>query len=160
MRFILFLSNNEHMTQIDFYHLTRTHVFKALPPLLSRTLASGQKAVIWCTEKKFLDELDKELWKIASPSWLPHGRKGILCPDIQPIWLTTEEDCPNAARFLFLLENRECPYFSRFDRVFDLFDGHNDNAIAAARTRWTAAKTAGFTPSYWQQEEKGWKRAR
>ncbi|MBO6035876.1 MAG: DNA polymerase III subunit chi, partial [Acetobacter sp.] len=54
----------------------------------------------------------------------------------------------------------ECPYFSRFDRIFDLFDGHDDNAIAAARTRWTAAKTAGFTPSYWQQEKKGWKRAR
>lgn len=148
------------MTQIGFYHLTRTSVPDALPPLLSRTLAAGQKATVWCSSTPLVETLDKALWQVSSPTWLPHGRAGILCPDLQPIWLTTEEDCPNEARFLFLLEGRQCPDPARFERVFDLFDGHDDTAVAAARERWTAAKTAGHALTYWRQEEQGWKRAR
>lgn len=148
------------MTQIGFYHLTRTSVTEALPKLLARTLASGQKAAVWCASKPMLDDLDKALWKVTTPTWLPHGHEGIACPDLQPIWLSMGEDTPNNARFLFLLENRSFPDLADFERVFDLFDGHDEEAVAAARTRWSAAKAAGHELAYWRQEEKGWNRAR
>ncbi|KAA8388626.1 DNA polymerase III subunit chi [Acetobacter tropicalis] len=148
------------MTQIGFYHLTRTSVTEALPQLLSRTLASGQKAAVWCTSKALLDDVDKALWKVSDPTWLPHGSKGVLLPERQPIWLTTEEDTPNNAPFLFLLESRACENCAQFERVFDLFDGHDEQAVAAARTRWSSLKTAGHELAYWRQEDKGWKRAR
>ncbi|MFT9025515.1 DNA polymerase III subunit chi [Acetobacter indonesiensis] len=148
------------MTQIGFYHLTRTTVTEALPQLLSRTLASGQKAAVWCATKPVLEDVDKALWKVSSPSWLPHGSEGILMPDLQPIWLALDESIPNKAPFLFLLENRSCSDCTPFERVFDLFDGHDENAVAAARIRWSTLKTAGHELAYWRQEDKGWKRAR
>ncbi|MFT8676505.1 MAG: DNA polymerase III subunit chi [Acetobacter sp.] len=148
------------MTQIGFYHLTRTGVADALPRLLARTVASGQKAVVWCSGKPLLQELDKALWQVSAPTWLPHGAEGTLCPDLQPIWLTTGDDCPNDAHFLFLLENRTSADLSRFGRVFDLFDGLDDAAVAQARERWSAAKAQGHELAYWRQEEQGWKRAR
>jgi DNA polymerase III subunit chi len=45
-----------------------------------------------------------------------------------------------------------------FERVFDLFDDTDDAVVAAARERWTAAKTAGHTLTYWQQGPRGWEK--
>jgi DNA polymerase-3 subunit chi len=43
-----------------------------------------------------------------------------------------------------------------FERVFDLFDG--SDAEAVARVRWKAAKAAGHALTYWQQTPRGWER--
>ena len=40
-----------------------------------------------------------------------------------------------------------------------VFDGDDPDAVAAARTRWQDAKTAGFAATYWQPDEQGrWQR--
>ena len=59
--------------------------------------------------------------------------------DLQPIWLTDglgADEAPNGARFLFLIEGAESAALDRFERVFDLFDGNDPAAVAAARQRW------------------------
>ncbi len=143
------------MADIGFYHLTRTGPEQALPLLLGRTLASGQRAVVRCASEERVAALDAALWLCREPDWLPHGTTD---PDLQPIWLTTAEDAPNGARFLFLIDNTESRTLASFDRVFDLFDGRDEAAVAAARTRWSAAKAAGHSLTYWQQGTKGWER--
>ena len=45
-----------------------------------------------------------------------------------------------------------------FRRVCDMFDGNDEEAVAAARRRWRDAKTAGHSLTYWQQTEKGWEK--
>jgi len=45
-----------------------------------------------------------------------------------------------------------------FERVFDLFDGGDEAAVVAARGRWTAAKAAGRTLTYWQQAPRVWEK--
>ena len=45
-----------------------------------------------------------------------------------------------------------------FERGFDLFDGNDETAVAAARDRWRAAKADGHTLAYWQQDAGGWER--
>ncbi len=42
--------------------------------------------------------------------------------------------------------------------MFDLFDGADAAAVAAARLRWAEAKAAGHALTYWQQGERGWER--
>ena len=42
-----------------------------------------------------------------------------------------------------------------FQRCLDMFDG-SEASVAAARERWTAAKSAGHALTYWQQTEQGW----
>ncbi len=146
------------MTEIGFYHLTRTGPDQALPQLLGRTLAAGQRAMVMCGTEERVTALDTALWLCPDPDWLPHGTRASGHADLQPIWLTTDDDDANAARFLFLLDGCTTDRLAAFDRVFDLFDGSDPAAVAAARVRWTTAKAGGHTLSYWQQTPRGWER--
>ena len=77
----------------------------------------------------------------------------------QPILLGAEDVAPaNGARFLVLVDGAESAQVGEYDRVLDMFDGADEVAVAAARRRWTAAKAAGHTLTYWQQGERGWER--
>ena len=146
------------MSEIGFYHLTRTGPEQALPQLLGRTLAAGHRAAVLCPTDERVTALDAALWQCADPDWLPHGTAADGDADLQPIWLTTEDASPNGARFLFLIDGVQSMRLGDFDRVFDLFDGNDDAAVAAARERWAAAKAAGHTLTYWQQGPRGWER--
>jgi DNA polymerase-3 subunit chi len=42
-----------------------------------------------------------------------------------------------------------------YDRVVLLFDGEDEEAVAAARVRWGEAKAQGFAVTYWQPDEQG-----
>ncbi len=144
------------MADVGFYHLTRTALEQALPRLLARTVAAGQRALVVCGTEDGVKALDKALWQAPEPAWLPHGTAADGDPDLQPIWLTTADEAPNGARFLFLVDGAESARLTAFDRVFDLFDGTRDDRVAAARRRWASAKAAGHTLSYWQQGPQGW----
>jgi DNA polymerase-3 subunit chi len=144
------------MTEIGFYHLTRSPLSEALPRLLARTLAIGQRALVVGRDTTSLDMLSQALWENAA--WLPHGTPADGDAPLQPIWLTTDTFPANGARYLFLTDGREPVDLDAYDRVFDLFDGTDQAAVAAARRRWTASRQAGHTLSYWQQTEGGWQK--
>jgi DNA polymerase-3 subunit chi len=146
------------MSEIGFYHLTRTGADQALPQLLGRTLAAGQRALVLCRGEERMAALDAALWECVEPAWLPHGTAADGDADLQPVWLTTEDAAANGARFLFLIDGAESVRLGEFDRVFDLFDGNDEAAVVAARERWVAAKAAGHTLTYWQQGARGWEK--
>lgn len=146
------------MAEIGFYHLTRTGLDAALPRLLGRVLQAGGRAVVRVADPVRLAALDTALWLAPEPDWLPHGHAGTGDADLQPIWLTTGTDVPNGARFLVLADGASAADLDRFDRVLDLFDGNDPDAVAAARARWAEAKSAGHTLTYWRQTESGWTR--
>ena len=150
------------MSEVGFYHLTRTGPDQALPPLLGRTLKAGQRALVLCGSAGRVAVIDDALWQSSDPDWLPHGTKAIGHATLQPIWLTNEAAegaaPPNGARYLFLLDGTELPEASAFERIFDLFDGRDEAQVAAARRRWSAMKAAGHTLAYWQQGPKGWEK--
>ena len=144
------------MAEIGFYHLTRTGPERALPQLLGRSLAAGKRALVLCRGPERVAELDTALW--AAPDWLPHGTAADGDADLQPVWLTTEDEAANGASFLFLIDGAQTARLAEFERVFDLFDGNDEAAVLAARERWKAAKAAGPTLAYWQQGAKGWEK--
>ncbi|HET9148389.1 MAG TPA: DNA polymerase III subunit chi [Acetobacteraceae bacterium] len=147
------------MSEIGFYHLTRTGTDEALPALLGRTLDSGERALVRCADAERVAALDAALWLCQHPMWLPHGTAAMGQAAHQPIWLTEHDENPNEARFLFLIDGAESGMTGDFARVFDLFDGNDEAALAAARQRWKAAKAAGHALSYWQQGPRGWQKA-
>ena len=146
------------MAEIGFYHLTRSGPDRALPQLLGRTLAAGERAAVMCGSAQRVAALDDALWLCPEPDWLPHGTASLGYAEMQPIWLATDDAAPNGARFLFLLDGAASDRLSAFTRVFDLFDGRDPEAVAAARRRWSAAKAGGHALSYWQQQPSGWER--
>jgi DNA polymerase-3 subunit chi len=145
------------MAEIGFYHLTRTGAEQALPALLGRTLAAAKRAVIRCNSDR-VASVDTALWVCPQPDWLPHGTAAMGQADLQPIWITDADEAPNAATFLFLLDGQNSERLGSFERVFDLFDGGDETAVAAARVRWKAAKDAGHLLTYWQQGPRGWEK--
>ncbi len=150
------------MAEIGFYHLTRTGADQALPQLLGRTLAAGQRALVLCGSPERLAALDAALWLCPDPDWLPHGTAESGHAELQPIWLAATDPgaagAPNGARFLFLLDGAACARLDLYDRVFDLFDGADEAAVCAARLRWAAARAEGHALAYWQQTPGGWER--
>jgi DNA polymerase-3 subunit chi len=144
------------MTEIGFYHLTRSTLAQALPRLLVRTLAAGQRAHVLGPDAAGLEALSTTLW--AQPDWLPHGAPQDGDADLQPVWLSTQAEPLNGARYLFLVEGADTDRIKDYDRVFDIFDGNNEASVAAARRRWKTAKDAGHNLTYWQQTETGWQK--
>ena len=146
------------MAEVGFYHLMRSSAEQALPQLLGRTLAANERALILCGSAERVAAIDTALWLCPAPDWLPHGTKAMGHPEMQPIWITDGADNANGAKFLFLVDGASLPDVGGFSRVFDLFDGNNPDAVAAARVRYVVAKTAGHTLAYWQQTAKGWEK--
>ena len=143
------------MAQVGFYHLTRSTPDAALPDLLGKTLAAGQRAVVRCGNQARVAALDAGLW---SADWLPHGCARTGHAGLQPIWITGIDECPNDARFLFLLDGAEADP-APWDRVFDLFDGAEEAQVAAALRRYARARAAGHELTYWRQTARGWEKA-
>jgi len=143
---------------IGFYHLTRTALPEALARLLDRTLRAGQRALVLCPDAARLKSLDAALWACPEPIWLPHGTQADGDPDLQPVWLSTDPEPANGGRFLFLVDGTSTDRIGDFERVFDLFDGTDGEAVAAARDRWRAAKDAGHALTYWKQGTRGWEK--
>jgi len=144
------------MSDIGFYHLTRSTLSLALPPLLIRTLAAGRRALVLGPSAPALDIVSTELWE--QPAWLPHGGAADGDPDLQPIWLSAEPVALNGPRYLFLVGGAATDHLADFERVFDLFDGNDEAAVVAARLRWKTARDGGHGVTYWQQTERGWQK--
>jgi len=146
------------MTEIGFYHLTRSGLEQALPQLLQKTMDAKKRALIVLGSAERVQWLSDQLWTFESASWLPHGSKKDGDPELQPIWLDTSDENANGAQFVFLADGGEVSDVSAFERCFDLFDGRDDDAVASARARWKTLKDDGHDLTYWQQGERGWEK--
>tara|TARA_R110000868_G_scaffold152534_2_gene377265 strand:- start:728 stop:1174 length:447 start_codon:yes stop_codon:yes gene_type:complete len=142
--------------RVDFYHLERTPVERALPQLLERVHQGGHRALVLASSPERVEALAGMLWTYNPNSWLPHGTAKDGSSGEQPIWLTDRDENHNNANMLVLTEGMVSANLPAYERCLDLFDGTNPEATAAARERWSAAKSAGHELHYWQQTPSGW----
>jgi DNA polymerase-3 subunit chi len=141
------------MAELWFYHLERSELERALPPLLEKCLQRGWRALIRGGAPERLEVLDDTIWTYRDESFLPHAREGD--PARHPIWLTAEGGNPNGAQVLFLIDGAEPGDLSAFERACLVFDGRDQAALESARLRWKAAKEAGIVASYWRESAAG-----
>ena len=143
------------MTEIGFYHLTRTPLERALPKLLEKVIGADKRAVVRAGSKERVDFLNAALWTYDPASFLPHGTEREGDAAEQPIWLSDQEDRPNDAQILVLTDCVEAADMGEFERCLEMFDGRDQEAVDAARSRWRAYSDAGHKLTYWQQTEQG-----
>lgn len=143
------------MTDIAFYHLQSSPLEAALPKLIAKTLDAGKRAVVMAGSVQRVEDLAGVLWTFDPDSWLPHGTNKDGDAAEQPVWLTTDDENPNGAAFLFLTDGATSDAVAAYERCFEMFDGNDDGAVEAARKRWQAYKDAGHTLTYWQQTDRG-----
>jgi DNA polymerase III subunit chi len=146
------------VTEIGFYHLRSLRLDRALPQLLEKAYAGGYRMVVIAGSTERVDHLNALLWTYSEAAFLPHGSVKDGNAAQQPIWLTIEDENPNCADMLVLVDGATSHRLERYKRVLDVFDGNDEAAVVAARARWQQAKTAGHVLTYWQQTEKGWEK--
>ncbi|MBV8119517.1 MAG: DNA polymerase III subunit chi [Alphaproteobacteria bacterium] len=146
------------MAQIGFYHLLSTPLERALPRLLERAREQGHLIVVRAGSAERVAQLDAVLWTYDEASFLPHASARDGNASAQPIWLTERDENPNQATMLVLVDGSEVADLSSFARCADIFDGNDEGAVEAARTRWRRASEAGHELTYWQQTGSGWER--
>ena len=143
------------MTDIGFYHLTRSPLEKTLPKLLEKILGGGYRVVVQASSAERVEALNGVLWTYHPQSFLPHGTPKTGRPADQPIWLTDRIENPNEAKVLALVDGAQSDQIGDFEKVVYLFDGNDPDALAQARATWKAYDTQGHTLVYWQQTDAG-----
>ena len=144
------------MTEVLFYHLQGQPLERVLPSLLQRSLERGWRVIVQSSSEERVEALDAQLWTFREDSFLPHGTHKEATAAEQPLLLTVEDHNPNAATVRFLIDGAAMPADARaYERIVLLFDGTDEDAVADARTCWTAAKAEGFAVTYWQADENG-----
>src|SRR5262245_8925439 len=143
------------MTEIRFYHLQRTALETALPPMLEKTLERGQRAVARAGSKERDEQLTDERRTNSERGSLPPGSARDDNAALQPIWLTTADDNPNGAQVLFLTDGTSSRKVADYQLCVELFDGNDEAAVQAARARWKDYKEARHALTYWQQTAAG-----
>lgn len=143
------------MSEFWFYHLERSELERALPPLLEKCVQRGWRALVRGGNPERLDALDASLWTYRDESFLPHARDGAGDPARQPILLTTQAGNANGAQVLFLIDGAEAGDVGAFERACLVFDGRDEAALESARSRWKQAKEAQLDASYWRESAAG-----
>ena len=148
------------MQEVSFYHLQSEPLERALPRLLEKVRGLGFRVLLRGRDAARLETLDAALWGYRDTSFLAHGRAGDgLDPAEQPIFLTQDAGSnANAATILVLTEDADAPDLDTFERCLYMFDGNDETALQAARTRWKLFKEQDIPVSYYQQTETGWKK--
>ena len=144
------------MTEILFYHLQGQKLEGVLPALLEKSLERGWRVIVQGASEERMEALDAHLWTYREDGFLPHGTWREPEAATQPVLLTLTDSNPNGANVRFLIDGAPVPADAEsYERIVLLFDGEDDEAVAAARERWGDARTKGFEATYWQPDANG-----
>ena len=142
-------------TEVYFYHLERGTLDDVLPNLLEKSLQRGWRAAVQAASEERVQALDTLLWTYGEESFLPHGTARDGRAAAQPIYLTADNDNPNAAQVRFVVDGATLADATPYVRVAYVFDGREQDAVARAREAWREAKARGNAVKYFQQDAGG-----
>lgn len=139
-----------------FYHLTTKGLDETVIPNLTRALGQGWRVMIRSADPSLTEHLDTKLWHPAD-SFVPHGVQGGPHDAEQPVLLGAGP-ITNNARALFLLAGAQAAQSeaATLDRIWLVFDGHDQAALQAARAEWTRMTGWGLAAQYWSDDTGVW----
>ena len=142
--------------RVDFYHLEKIPLQKALPAILQKAYEADTRVLIKTDLAEQADELNTLLWTFEADSFLPHGVEKDGFADKQPIFITHKDHLnPNQARLCICLNNVPIPFTEDFERVLYFFNGLNQASLDAAREQWRKVSELNIERFYWKQNESG-----
>lgn len=146
------------MAEVLFYHLTAMPLEQVLPGLVEKALARGWRVLVRCGSEETIDALDTRLWTFRDDAFVPHGRAGREHANRQPVCLTRQEENPNGAQVLMLVDGARVPpdAVRDFERTCLIFDGGDAARLEEARQDWREATSAGLKATYWAQDGGRW----
>ena len=140
-----------------FYHLTRSTEEDLIRTLLMRAMQNGWRVMLRGTDDAALRRLDTRLWTQGDGSFLPHGMEGGAHDADQPV-LLGKGAAVNVAQGVILIGGAlsTATEAKGFDRLWVLFDGANETAVAGARGLWRQITDGGVDAEYWSEDSGKW----
>ena len=145
------------MTRFDFYHLQKTPLEEVLPKLTEKAFATGKRIKILVGNEERVEFINTLLWTYSEESFLPHGSKKDGFAEEQPIFISSDIKNENNALLLILVDGAtpDVSYFKDYERVMNIFDGNDEDALEKARSFWKNIKSLNEELHYWQQRSNG-----
>lgn len=143
--------------RVDFYHLQKQTLEDVLPKLLEKAYSASKKIKVKIGNDIRVDFLNSLLWTYNEEAFLPHGTSKDGFADMQPIFLSSDDNIPNNAEYLFLVDGAfvDTDTLLKFERVFNIFCSNNNEALIKAREFWKELKKENIELHYWQQDNLG-----
>lgn len=153
----LILKSERKMSRVDFYHLQKQTLEEVLPKLLLKAYETDKKIKLMVGTPERVEFINSLLWTFDDESFLPHGTKKDGFCEKQPIYISADEENPNNAEFIFLIDGAfiETEKLNNFERIFNIFDGNVEESLEFARSYWKKIKVCGADLHYWQQSLTG-----
>jgi DNA polymerase-3 subunit chi len=147
------------MGVVMFYHLTQSSLEETARTLLARSQQAGWRVMLRGVDLGRLKNLDRYLWQGEDDAFFAHGLEGGPHDAEQPI-LLGQGPIANGAQALMTIEGAaiDPAEAASLERVFVLFDGQDDDAVAAARVQWKTVTGAGLAAQYWSEESGRWEK--
>jgi DNA polymerase-3 subunit chi len=123
-----------------------------------KAIENGHRILVKTRDESEAERLNEILWTFRPDVFLPHGTKKDPHPEMQPVYLTSSNDNPNAADMLILTQGTESDSIGKFKLCCELLDGRDGEQIDLGRAHWKQYKDEGHTLTYWQQGEKTWEK--
>jgi DNA polymerase III subunit chi len=145
------------MGKAVFYHLTASPAEDLLGTVLGRALGQGWRVMIRGTDAERLNWWDERLWLGPEQGFLPHGLESAPHAADQPVLLG--QGAPsNGAQGVLLIDGAatEAAEVSALERVWVVFEGADEAAVAGARDLWKRLAAGGAALEYWSDEGGRW----
>ena len=145
------------MSEVFFYHLTKTTLEIALPKILERALSEKWSIEIRTSANTNLDEISNAIWRGPEESFLPHCLEDhedlqdypiVLCKSPLKDW----RDCLIVVGQADLKENE----VKNYKRVCLIFDAKIEVELSKARKSWKKLSEEGIKTTYWSEDKGRW----
>ena len=145
------------MSEVFFYHLTKTTLEIALPKILERALSEQWSIELRTSANTNLDEISNAIWRGPDESFLPHCLEDhedsqdypiVLCKSPLKDW----RDCLIVVDQADLKENE----VKNYKRVCLIFDAKIEVELSKARKSWKKFSEEGINTIYWAEDKGRW----
>ena len=140
-----------------FYHLMRAGLDEMALTTVTRAQGAGWHVMIRAPDMGLLAHLDAKLWLGQEEGFLAHGLVGGP-QDADQLVLLGQGAITNGAKGLMLLAGADASQdeVAGLERIWVLFDGSDDQAVAKVRESWTRFTGWGLAAQYWSDEDGTW----
>jgi DNA polymerase III subunit chi len=130
------------MTQVDFYFNAQDR-FQVACRLAGKSLAAGQRLLIYAPEAEVATRIDRTLWTWPATGFVPHCAAEAPLAAETPVLIAGDERSPEGFGWLLNLGAGCPPHFERFERLFEVV-GADDVERNAGRERYRFYKSRGY----------------
>jgi DNA polymerase III subunit chi len=130
------------MTEINFYTGV-ANPLNATAKLIAKAYAGGKCVRVVTPDAATTERLDRLLWEVPAESFLPHVTLASAHAAMTPVIVDHANTHEGVAEVLINISTEPPPFFSRFERVFEIV-GAAEDVAAAGRARWQFYKARGY----------------